>query len=399
MDLFHSAPLSSSGRPIFLDDEVEIKFISNISIFQEVTESTKQEIYPSSTLLSLTNIRLIILAESSMKKYIGWCINLKDIESIIEGKSTFFSQSSRIAILLKSHKHFGIKFHDKNRDEFCEIIRKTLAKKSWEQINKKKEEIKPIEQKFSVSNAGVSGIIRRQEKALTSVDNLTKSALTDLDTLIDRAREAIDVVQRYAAYMQDQKKEQENFETTTQAAEANEMETIMQSIGIISPITKLSAGRLFHEQLARQIADILLSQNRIIRLGGMITLTDLFCLLNKARGTELISPDDLLCAAQLLEKLHLKMKLVTFASGVKVIQSLDLDEEEFSKRIEDLIINHTEYSLHGISSSDVAVSFNISITLAKERLIKAEQRGIVCRDESIQGLLFFFNKFPLFLSK
>ena len=79
---------------------------------------------------------------------------------------------------------------------------------------------------------------------------------------------------------------QDRFETSTQAAETNEMESILQSIGIVSPVTKFSAGRLYHQQLARQMADLLLSQGRLSRLGGMITLADLYCLFNRARGTE-----------------------------------------------------------------------------------------------------------------
>lgn len=37
----------------------------------------------------------------------------------------------------------------------------------------------------------------------------------------------------------------------------------------------------------------------------MITLSDVYCLYNRARGTELVSPDDLLEAAQLLNKLKI----------------------------------------------------------------------------------------------
>jgi hypothetical protein len=33
--------------------------------------------------------------------------------------------------------------------------------------------------------------------------------------------------------------------------------------------------------------------------GGVMTLTDVYCLFNRARGTNLISPDDILTAASL----------------------------------------------------------------------------------------------------
>ena len=66
---------------------------------------------------------------------------------------------------------------------------------------------------------------------------------------------------------------------------------------------------MYHEQLARQIADLLLTENRIRRLGGMVSLADAYCLYNKARGTELVSPDDTYAAAGLLESLKIGLKL------------------------------------------------------------------------------------------
>jgi ESCRT-II complex subunit VPS36 len=37
----------------------------------------------------------------------------------------------------------------------------------------------------------------------------------------------------------------------------------------------------------------------------VVSLTDLYCLYNRARGTELVSPDDLLQAVRLMDSLHL----------------------------------------------------------------------------------------------
>lgn len=43
--------------------------------------------------------------------------------------------------------------------------------------------------------------------------------------------------------------------------------------------------------------------------------------LTRARGTELISPEDLLASCKLLASLHLGMRLRRFASGVLVIEA------------------------------------------------------------------------------
>lgn len=40
------------------------------------------------------------------------------------------------------------------------------------------------------------------------------------------------------------------------------------------------------------------------RTGGIMPLPDVYCLYNRARGTELISPDDLLSAVRLFPQVH-----------------------------------------------------------------------------------------------
>ena len=54
----------------------------------------------------------------------------------------------------------------------------------------------------------------------------------------------------------------------------------------------------------------------LARVGGMMTLTDVYCLYNRARGTELISPDDLLEACELFSKLRLGLHIREFPSYV-----------------------------------------------------------------------------------
>ena len=63
-------------------------------------------------------------------------------------------------------------------------------------------------------------------------------------------------------------------------------------MGIASPVTRQTAGALFHQQLALQLADFLAPHLEHAR--GVMTLPDTYCLFNRARGTELVSPEDLI---------------------------------------------------------------------------------------------------------
>jgi ESCRT-II complex subunit VPS36 len=53
--------------------------------------------------------------------------------------------------------------------------------------------------------------------------------------------------------------------------------------------------------------------------GGILPLPDVFCLFNRARGSELISPEDLLKACQLWAKLRIPLTFRRFDSGVTVV--------------------------------------------------------------------------------
>ncbi|KAI3857613.1 hypothetical protein MKW98_028877 [Papaver atlanticum] len=80
--------------------------------------------------------------------------------------------------------------------------------------------------------------------------------------------------------------------TDEEMGSKQDMQDWLLSVGIASPVTKESAGALYHQQLSRQLADFV--KIPLERAGGMIALIDVYCLFNRARGTELISPVDLL---------------------------------------------------------------------------------------------------------
>lgn len=101
----------------------------------------------------------------------------------------------------------------------------------------------------------------------------------------------------------------------------------------------------------------------------MITLSDLYCIFNRARGIELISPDDLYRACLLFESLDLPLRLRKFDSGVIVVQSKDENDEQIAKQILDIINENGP-----LSAFDLAKINSISLHLAKDQLLV----GVVC---------------------
>jgi ESCRT-II complex subunit VPS36 len=433
MNGFDSVPLTNAGRPIFIsEEEVEIKSFENVEVYEMRDDSKSSEkmsktIFESSSLL-LTNARIIFILSTSSHSRISWGLNLKSVTSFEEVNKGLFRRSKRVRIFIKgdnnssTRKEYECKFLEGDKEDFMEVFQRTLDRKSWEYILPKavavtaQTESKKVEEKkeetFSVKNAGIGGIIRRQEQNMQNMDQLTKTALMDLNHLIEKAREVVTTVQRYAQVIQEKKASSESSsvqddtlsETTTQINERNEMETIMQEIGIISPVTRLSSGRSYHQQLAREICDILLSKQRLLRLGGMITLTDLYCLINKLHGTELVSPSDLLQASEYVEQLHLGIKLRIFPeTQVKVLQLTSTnngdDDNQFISRIVQLLHDNEDYQRNGITINDLMRSMNLSFLIVKELLLIAEKEQFICRDESVEGISFFLNQFDSFLQR
>lgn len=69
----------------------------------------------------------------------------------------------------------------------------------------------------------------------------------------------------------------------------------------------------------------------------MMTLTDVYCRVNRARGLELLSPEDLLHASRQLAPLDLSIILRSFDSGVMVLQVRSHDDNAVADRIVELV--------------------------------------------------------------
>ncbi|CAN0543607.1 unnamed protein product, partial [Ectocarpus sp. 8 AP-2014] len=265
------------------------------------------------------------------------------------------------------------------------------------------------------SAAGVAGILRRQEANRKATAEIATEAFSDLKSLIDKAKEVVAVVERYSAALQEKQKaaaagdKDEAGDGGDPTREAEDLSSILQDIGIASPVTKTSAGTRYHQQLARQLADFLSSppgkragaRTLLDMFGGMMTLPDVFSVFNRARGTELVSPADLLATARLLGPTKLGMSLRRFASGVLVIQADSHSDQAVSEKL----VKAAEAEAaaagggwgDGLVATQVARDLRVSATLAVEHLRTAETAGLLCRDESVEGTRFYANPFERFV--
>jgi len=119
----------------------------------------------------------------------------------------------------------------------------------------------------------------------------------------------------------------------------------------------------------------------------VIGLIDLFCLYNRARGTDLISPKDLNIACVSLDRKHAKYMLKTYTqSGIKCIQLKSFNEEAYYEKLAQKL---TETP--GMTADRLATSMKINVAVMREQITQALIKGHICIDESNEGIRYHPN--------
>jgi len=105
------------------------------------------------------------------------------------------------------------------------------------------------------------------------------------------------------------------------------------------------------------------------------------------------------------DKLKLPIRLRQFKSGLLVVQGRDRTDEKTVAAIldwlkdlheippdEDVLWDWRRWG-KGVTVQDIAARFGWSIGIATEELEMAEDRGAVCREQSVDGIRFWENWF------
>jgi ESCRT-II complex subunit VPS36 len=265
----------------------------------------------------------------------------------------------------------------KDRDDFNKLLQKALDRQAWQSKEKMETKHRASDQ-IASRKVGVDAILAKNALRHKEAAILTDSAFEgDAENLLREAGELVKIITKYVA-------------TLEHSGEGNPDEVhltdMLSNMGMTAALSKSDVrGNNFFQLLARQLADFMLP--KLKSAGGVMTLTDVYCLFNRARGTNLISPDDMLTAASLLGELKLGMSLRSFPSGVKVIQQDAFDDVTMAKKLKQLSLTKPLTALH------VSRDLHIPSILAQEQLLAAERLGYLCRDVTLETTRFYPNRF------
>ncbi|KAK6618555.1 hypothetical protein RUM43_012946 [Polyplax serrata] len=220
---------------------------------------------------------------------------------------------------------------------------------------------------------GIVGIERSiQEKQRVTDANISQ-AFQDLSKLMAKAKEMVAISQSIANKI----KEKQGGITEDETVQ---FKSYLLSLGIDDPVTRESykSNDQYFTNLAKQIAEVLLVP--LEEVGGMMTLTDAYCRINRARGLNLLSPDDLLAACKLMDQLDLPVVLRQFDSNVRILQLKTCDDEAIVAVTSDYLKENKM-----VTSSQLAQELGISLTLAHERLLTTEKSGYAVQEVDNQA--------------
>ena len=292
--------------------------------------------------------------------------------------------------------YFMLSFHSSNRDEFQKNVDNSVKKKNWvslEEIEAKEREQQRLNNAKNTGHKriGIGAILADQESRQKQNKQMVSASFQDLESLMANAKRMVGLANKLA--QANNNYEKSGNESKTDDNEKREFDNMLQNLGIVSPITKEAAGSEYHNLLARQLSDFLLKI--LEKNGGMMSLTDIYCIFNRARGSEMVSPDDLLMASKQMTRLGLPMKLKKFTkTGVLVIElnNNKYNDLEIAKRICKLIQEKGP-----INELQLSTFENISVNVAREQLFQAENQEYLCRDDSVEtGLRFYVNFFSMY---
>ncbi|KAI5645154.1 EAP30/Vps36 family domain-containing protein [Phthorimaea operculella] len=289
--------------------------------------------------------------------------------------------------VVSPYHYVKFSFKDGIDPAFFKALSDAVAAKAWEASTPVSSPVSsagsgpkptPVTSKI---RSGIVGIERSIEEQHRQTDESITVAFQDLRKLMEKAKDMVSISKNISTKIREKQGDISEDDTVR-------FKAYLMSLGIDDPVTRdaFRSDSDYYMGLAQQISDMMVGV--LLECGGIMSLADVWCRVNRARGLELVSPEDLLNACKLLQTIDAPMALRKFPSGACVLQLNTQRDEEIAKATLELIDQNG--FLTPLTLSQLA---NVSILLARERLFTTENLGLACRDESIEGLAFYPNLF------
>jgi ESCRT-II complex subunit VPS36 len=265
-----------------------------------------------------------------------------------------------------------------------------------EQLNRKKWSYAANSNQIASSfqNIGITGIQRKMQDCLNQQDQKIHDSFRDLSVLMNQAKEMVtlsnSIIGKLTAKMNATASNSTAENTDEDQEEMKKLKSYFMNMGLIdNPVTKETSGSKYHKDLALEIHNTF--GEFIAHNGGIMTLADVYCRLNRARAIAgLVSPEDLFMACKQLNKLNLTLKYNVYSD--LNLHVLEITQEN-NRKLQEII--QLVRSNECLTAYKLSKMINCSLIVAKKYLLDGERIGALCRDDTNSGLQFYSNLFAL----
>ncbi|PXF42895.1 Vacuolar protein-sorting-associated protein 36 [Gracilariopsis chorda] len=298
------------------------------------------------------------------------------------------SNPLRARVIINFGRGVRVNFESRNgprdRERFTAAVQDACARKEWKRIAEQKAKEAAEKERmgdYVRRRAGAGGVQDRVRMQNMQRRDAINSGFASIDQLRGQAEDLVKIARLFRS-------------KTNSSGEDNELLNMMAEMGIESPVTKEATGgnvAVYREELSRQISHFL--RKRVLTVGGLMTLTDAYCLTMRNRAsTELVSPEDFRAACGAFGRLKLGIEVRRLESGVLAVYIDSTKDRSGAQALCDMAMEMTS-----ITALDVMQKRHMPIQRALAMLREAEALGYLARDETTDGLRFFPNGFDALL--
>ena len=233
---------------------------------------------------------------------------------------------------------------------------------------------------------GIARVTNLMKKKMEQQTQMIQGSFSDIQSFREKAKDMIELAQQIRAKInahQGNKDANNNDQTL--------LNNVLSKIGFIDPVTKEVAGSEYYIKLAEQINDYFydyFTKNPTIKV---ITLIDAYCIYNRARGGNTVSPKDMKQALDKFKSIANKIMVKNFNNEMIVLHTRDYSNQNILTMVTQFI--GTKKGEDYVTSSELSKILNVKNVLLEKILIEDMLcSGYLLLDEYDLDVRYYLNK-------
>jgi hypothetical protein len=273
--------------------------------------------------------------------------------------------STRLMVTLASKASLKLRVRDAAAaDQLLDGLRAALRDAKWRDSS------------FEVAAmGGLQRVLKLHESRQRARREELDVALSDLESLRQHASKAVAAARQAAALAED--------------GNRSSVQRLLHDFGLLGPDSKsVATGGALPEEVKADVSRVCVAALEKRGGLGLLLVHDVYCLVNRARGVALLSPqvvmEAVMQAAAPGGVLRLRKLGAAKALAVSLARTSDADADAE-------LLSAVEGGLR--STTDLASEFGLTTSEAKYLCSDAELRGVLVRDDAAEGVFFYRNFF------